>query len=55
MSYEDCIDNIKSGWWGKWEKECVLEEFVEISEYLMDMECIRCYDLCLKEDIVENT
>ena len=49
MCYVDFADDIKSGWWGEWEKAIVMQEFMEISKYLTDMEWIRCYDLFLKE------
>ena len=25
MSYVDCVDDIKSGWWGEWEKAFVMQ------------------------------
>ena len=48
MSSVDCVDDIKGGWWGEWEKAFAMQEFMEISKYLTNMEWIRCYDLFMK-------
>ena len=40
MSIVDCVAEIKSGYWGLWNKEFVMRESINISDYLIYWEWI---------------